>query len=157
MRILGVDPGTRVAGYALIDKDIDTNEVTIFQSGTYSFDSKTAIGFRLANFLDKLDDLIHITKPDTIGIEQPFVGKNVKSAFAIGESRGIVLVSAAKHNIPVKEYSPKLIRSTVVGHGSATKEQVKRMLEMQFPQQIERLPLDATDAIAVALCHLYLM
>tara|TARA_B100000686_G_scaffold337128_1_gene407846 strand:- start:927 stop:1400 length:474 start_codon:yes stop_codon:yes gene_type:complete len=157
MRILGVDPGTRVAGYALVDKDPGTNEVTIFQAGTYNFDPKESIGFRLASFLDRLDDLIRITKPDTIGIEQPFVGKNVKSAFAIGESRGIVLVSAAKHRIPVSEYAPKLVRSTVVGNGAATKEQVKRMLEMQFPQQIDGLGLDATDAIAVALCHMYLI
>ncbi|MEC8945883.1 MAG: crossover junction endodeoxyribonuclease RuvC [Chloroflexota bacterium] len=157
MRILGIDPGTRVAGYALVDKNTDTNAVTIFQAGTYNFDAKEPIGFRLANFLDRLDELIRITKPDTIGIEQPFVGKNVKSAFAIGESRGIVLVSAAKHKIPVSEYAPKLVRSTVVGHGAATKEQVKRMLEMQFPEQIGGLELDATDAIAVALCHLYLI
>ena len=157
MRVLGIDPGTRIAGYGLIDKDTNTNQVTIIDAGIFTMNSKDSIGVRLANFMDKLDELIRVHEPDTIGIEQPFVGKNVKSAFAIGESRGVVLICAAKHAIPVAEYSPKQVRSTVVGHGSATKEQVAKMLKMQFPNLIEGLELDATDAIAVALCHMYLV
>lgn len=156
MRVLGIDPGTRIAGYGLIDKNAKTNRVEVFEAGIFTMNSKDSIGLRLANFMDQLDALINVTKPDTIGIEQPFVGKNVKSAFAIGEARGVVLICAAKHQIPVGEYSPKQIRSTVVGHGSATKEQVAKMLKMQFPDQIGDLELDATDAIAVALCHMYL-
>ena len=156
MRILGIDPGTRVAGYGLVDKNIKTNQITIFEAGIFTMNAKDSIGLRLANFMDQLDNLILTTKPDTIGIEQPFVGKNVKTAFAIGESRGVVLICAAKHSIPVEEYSPAQIRSTVIGHGSATKLQVANMLKMQFPNQTENLELDATDAIAVALCHMYL-
>ena len=97
-------------------------------------------------------EIVGRLNPDAIAIESPFVGRNVQAAFSVGEARGVALVIAAERGIPVRQYAPAKIKSTVAGHGRATKQDVERLLRLQVTMPEGKVPADATDALAVAMC-----
>ena len=148
-RILGIDPGSRIAGYALIDSY--KNKMDLIDFGTVKlhsdFDGEKL--YQLSEFLIKI---IESFKPDMIAIEKVFMGKNALSALKLGQARGVILLTAQKLGVIQFDYSPNEIKKAISGMGHASKEQVQFMAKQLFRLQ-EAPEVDAADAIAVAVCH----
>lgn len=155
MRVLGIDPGTQVAGYGAVDVNQTDGALSVAALGIFKMPRRAPLEERLLSLRDQIEALLEELHPDEVAIEQPFVARNVRSAFAIGEARGVALLSAAARKLPVHQYPPTTVRVTVAGHGGASKNDVARMLALHFPLPDNDLPADATDALAVALCHVF--
>jgi crossover junction endodeoxyribonuclease RuvC len=153
MRIIGVDPGTLALGFGVLEKQDDTFRVLDF--GCLNLSAKESFPARLKKIYDKVSTVIEDYKPEALAIEDVFFAQNVKTALKMGHARGVAIVAAVNHQIPTSEYSPKEIKQAIVGNGAASKEQVQWMLQqiLNLPEPPE--PLDASDALAVALCHLH--
>lgn len=152
MRILGLDPGTVTMGYGLLEAQGE--EVRALESGVLEMPPRAPRPQRLLLLHRLLGELMARLAPDEAAIEDPFVGRNVRAALALGEARGIALLAAAAWGIPVQQYPPATVKNAVTGYGGGDKEQVRRMVCLQLHLS-EPLPsTDATDALAVALCHL---
>lgn len=151
--ILGLDPGTNIMGYGLIV--VRKPHIELLQFGVIHLSKFEAHELRLKKIFDRVLSLIDEYHPDEVALEAPFFGKNVQSMLKLGRAQGVAMSAALSREIPIVEYAPKKVKQSVTGNGNASKEQVAKMLMMQF--KIKELPklLDATDALAVALCHHY--
>lgn len=153
--ILGVDPGTQVTGYGIILSDGITMELMAIGSiHTEKFDNHYD---RLQCIYDRLLEIIVAYKPSVLAIEAPFFGKNVQSMLKLGRAQGMAIAAALSKKIPVQEYSPKKIKQSVTGNGNAAKEQVAAMLGHILKTDVLPKQLDATDGLAVAVCHHFSM
>ncbi len=152
VRVLGVDPGTYIAGYGVLDVRDGSNPYGFVECGVVRLNRDDPLEIRLLNLRLRLLNIVKELTPDAIAIERPFVGRNVQAAFSVGEARGIALVIAAECGIPVRQYPPAQVKSTVAGHGRATKKDVERLLRLQVAMPEGSVPADATDALAVAMC-----
>lgn len=151
--ILGLDPGTNVMGYGLIM--IQKPRISLLQYGVIHLSKYEGHELRLKKIFDRVLSLIDEYHPDEVALEAPFYGKNVQSMLKLGRAQGVAMSAALYREIPIVEYAPKKIKQSVTGNGNASKEQVAKMLMMLFKlKEIPKL-LDATDALAVALCHHY--
>ena len=149
--IMGVDPGTQVTGYGLILTDGITMElVAIGCIRTEKFDDHYD---RLQCIFDRILEIIIAYKPQILAIEAPFFGKNVQSMLKLGRAQGMAIAAALSQKIPVQEYSPKKIKQSITGNGNAAKEQVAAMLGHILKTDALPKQLDATDGLAVAVCH----
>jgi crossover junction endodeoxyribonuclease RuvC len=155
MIILGIDPGTNITGYGIIK--YDKNTFSRIASGTIRLSSSQRISQRLKVIYEELDKLIKHYSPDEFAIETAFYGKNVQSAMKIGYARGVSILAAALNNLPASEYSPREVKKSVVGRGSATKEQVSFMIKSLMVIDQDNMQSDETDALAIALCHAFRM
>jgi crossover junction endodeoxyribonuclease RuvC len=153
MRILGVDPGTIVTGYSVVD--YDKNELTRVISGIIKIPSTKDQAPRLQKIYNELDKLIKQFKPDEFALETAFYGKNVQSTLKIGYARGVSMLVATHNNLPMKEYSPREIKKSVVGNGGASKEQVQYMVKKLLAVSNTKMKFDESDAMAVAICHAF--
>ena len=151
--ILGIDPGTTVLGYGLIH--VKQNKLSLVNFGIIQLSKLPTHPDKLKRIFDRLDGLIREFKPDEMAIEAPFFGKNVQSMLKLGRAQGVAIASAMQAGISATEYSPKKIKQSITGNGNATKEQVWKMLQQILTFKDEPEFLDATDAVAVALCHYY--
>ncbi|MEI8278617.1 MAG: crossover junction endodeoxyribonuclease RuvC [Bacteroidota bacterium] len=151
--ILGIDPGTLVMGYGLIS--INKSKVSLLEMGVLQLSKHKDHAQRLELIYKKMESLITIHKPIAVAIEAPFFGKNVQSMLKLGRAQGVAIAAAMMNGLNAAEYSPKKIKQSVTGRGSATKEQVWQMLQhtLKFDEDVRFM--DATDAVAVALCHHY--
>lgn len=151
--ILGIDPGTTVMGYGLIH--IKKKEISMLNFGIIQLKKIETHPDKLKRILERLNGLILEFKPDEMAIEAPFFGKNVQSMLKLGRAQGVAIAASLNHNVPYEEYSPRRIKQAITGSGSASKEQVAAMLQSIL--RFEEMPkyLDATDGLAVALCHHY--
>jgi crossover junction endodeoxyribonuclease RuvC len=149
--ILGLDPGTVVMGYGLIS--IKGTTLELLQFGVIHLDKYDEHELRLKKIFDRVLNLIDEYHPDEVALEAPFFGKNVQSMLKLGRAQGVAMSAALFREIPIIEYAPKKVKQSVTGNGNASKEQVAKMLMTLL--KIRELPklLDATDALAVALCH----
>jgi crossover junction endodeoxyribonuclease RuvC len=149
--ILGIDPGTSVLGYGIIH--IQNNKMSMLTFGVIQLTKLDNHPDKLKRILDRINALIKEYKPYEMAIEAPFFGKNVQSMLKLGRAQGVVIASCLNHNIPYEEYSPRRIKQSITGSGSASKEQVAAMLQKLL--NFEEMPkyLDATDGLAVAVCH----
>jgi crossover junction endodeoxyribonuclease RuvC len=149
--ILGIDPGTVIMGYGLIK--IDGNKIALLEMGVLKPGSIKDAYKKLQLIFNTVSGLITKYQPTTFAIEAPFFGKNVQSMLKLGRAQGVAIAAAMRHGIEVTEYSPKKVKQSVTGNGNADKEQVMKMLQqiLNFTQTPKHL--DATDALAVALCH----
>jgi len=149
--ILGIDPGTVIMGYAIVT--INGNKIELLKMDVLKLVSHKDAYRRLEIIYAEVCALIEKHKPTTFAIEAPFFGKNVQSMLKLGRAQGVAIAAAMQASIPVTEYSPRRIKQSITGNGNATKEQVFKML--QHIIQFEEKPqfFDATDALAVALCH----
>ena len=148
--ILGVDPGTVVMGYSVVH--IKKGKVHPVMMDIIKLNTKLDHYTRLATIFDELSAVVDQHKPDEMALEAPFFGKNVQSMLKLGRAQGVCMATALSKKIPVFEYSPRLVKQSIVGNGNASKEQVSGMLQAMFPG-IEHNYLDASDALAVAVCH----
>lgn len=153
MRILGIDPGTLFTGYGIIE--FDKNEITHIQSGVINIPATRDFASRLKKIYDELNSIIKTYKPDEFALETAFYGKNVQSALKIGYARGVSLLAAAHNELPIKEYSPREIKKSVVGNGASSKEQVQFMIKKLMNINKKKIKFDETDALAVAVCHAF--
>ena len=153
IRIMAIDPGSIKMGWAIIE--VITGGLQLIAMGTLILSSYKDIYQRLEKIHSTVGELIKIHQPTSFAIEAPFFGKNVQSMLKLGRAQGVAIASAMQHNIGVTEYSPKKVKQSVTGNGNASKEQVWKMLQQIFT--IEQSPkyYDASDALAVALCHHY--
>ncbi|MBK7823804.1 crossover junction endodeoxyribonuclease RuvC [Nannocystis sp.] len=150
MRILGVDPGTRVVGYGLVDRG--EAGFTYVECGVIRLAESDPMPARLLTLAGELSAIIHEYRPAVVALETAFHGVNASSALKLGQARGAVMLIAAQHQLELAEYAPALVKRAVVGHGRATKQEVQ--IRIQRLCRLSREPTsDAADALALALCH----
>ncbi|MCE7053956.1 crossover junction endodeoxyribonuclease RuvC [Algoriphagus sp. AGSA1] len=149
--ILGIDPGTNVMGYGVILTN--GKKYKLLQYGVIHLKKYGSHELKLKKIFERITGIIEEFLPDSVALEAPFFGVNVQSMLKLGRAQGVAMAAALAREIPITEYSPKKVKQSVTGNGNASKEQVAAMLQTLF--SITELPkmLDATDALAVALCH----
>ncbi len=151
MIILGVDPGTVAMGYGVIRGGDD--EAAFVDCGVLNCNRRSPIGERLAFLYRELTGIISRHHPRVVAVEQPFVAKNVQSALAIGKAQAVAMLAAANHELPCYEYTPAQVKQRVADYGASSKEQVREMVRLQLGMDTAPSSTDASDALAVALCH----
>ena len=151
MRVLGVDPGSDTTGYGVIDSDGRNYELVEYAG--IRAPARFAFAERLLIITQKLEEVIERLRPQACAVEETFFAVNVKTALKLGHVRGVVLVAAARAKLEVAEYSPLEIKSALVGYGRAEKHQVQEMVRILLGLKEPPEPLDASDALAAAICH----
>jgi crossover junction endodeoxyribonuclease RuvC len=151
--ILGVDPGTNVMGYGIIK--ITGSKIELLDAGVLSMKKEKDLGVRLKMIFDHMISLIDQFLPDELAIEAQFFGENVQSMLKLGKAQGVAIAAALSRSIPFEEYAPKKIKMSITGKGTSSKEQVAGMLVHILKIKNLPEPLDATDALATAVCHHY--
>lgn len=151
--ILGIDPGTNIMGYGIIK--ITGKEISTLSFGVIMLNKIEGHNLKLKSIFEKTSSLIERYLPDEMAVEAPFFGKNVQSMLKLGRAQGVVMAAALNKNIGIEEYAPRKVKQSVTGNGNASKEQVAAMVENILKTKIESKYLDATDGLAVALCHHY--
>ena len=151
MKVLGIDPGSRITGYGVIEKR--KNGLVELARGEIKPAGRSPLSVALAAIYEQLLEVVDRLSPDAISIEDIFYGKNVKSLIRQGHVRGVAVLAGAMRRIPVFEYTPLEIKQAVVGYGRAEKSQVQKMVKAIL--QLSDMPsVDAADALAVAICHI---
>lgn len=151
MRVLGIDPGSRITGYGIVEQQ--GNRLVHVDNGAIFTDSATDFAGRLKLIFDGLSRIITEYRPDEVAVENVFFSNNVQSALKLGQARGAALVAAVHADLPVAEYTALQVKQAVVGQGRAEKSQVQKMLKALLGLT-ELAQADASDALAVAVCHL---
>ena len=151
--ILGLDPGTSVTGYGVIS--VSGSNLKVIQFGVIQLSKYATHELKLKKIFDRVLSLLDEYHPDEVALEAPFFGKNVQSMLKLGRAQGVAMSAALYREIPIAEYAPRKVKLSVTGNGSASKEQVARMLMMLLSIREQPKLLDATDALAVAVCHYY--
>jgi crossover junction endodeoxyribonuclease RuvC len=150
MRVLGIDPGSRITGYGIIDKE--GNRLIHVDNGAIFTDSHRDFPMRLQRIYRGLTEIIAQYRPDAVAVENIFFATNVQSALKLGQARGAAIVAGVNAGLPVFEYTALQVKQAVVGHGRADKQQVQKMLKvlLNLPEIAQE---DASDALATAVCH----
>ena len=149
MRILGIDPGSRVTGYGVIESDgVKSRHLA---SGCIRTENKE-FSMRLGEIFEGLQQVLESTHPDQVAVEQVFVARNPSSALKLGHARGAAVAAMVVAGLPVHEYTPRAVKQALVGTGSAEKEQVQHMIRLLLGVR-HKMTLDESDALAVAICH----
>ena len=151
MRILGIDPGLTRTGFGIID--INDDSLKLIDYGIVKPKNTDKLERRLLTIFNDMSKIIKKYNPTVVSIEEVFYGKNVKSALLLGQARGAAMLSVASNKITIFEYSAKKIKQSVTGNGNADKNQVKFMVGSILNIKNLDIPLDASDALAIALCH----
>lgn len=149
--ILGIDPGTLVMGYGLIA--VHKNNISLVEMGVLQLARKQDHAERLEMIFKKMEMLIKAHQPVAVAIEAPFFGKNVQSMLKLGRAQGVAIAAAMMHGLQAVEYAPRKVKQSITGKGNASKEQVWQMLRHTLCFEEDPRFMDATDAVAVALCH----
>ena len=153
--VLGIDPGTAICGYGLVD--VQGNHLKAVEYGAILTSPKMRPEDRLLKIHRQLTEIIHEYKPDVMGVEQLFFNRNVTTAIPVGQARGVVLLTAAQNNIELVERTPLQIKQSVVGYGRASKEQIIYMVTKILHLPKPPKPDDVADALAVAICTTHCM
>lgn len=152
MRILGIDPGSVTTGFGVID--YERGRLALVEQGAIHTPRGAELAERLGVIHERLGEIIARTHPEAAAIETPFAGQNVKSLIQLAHARGVILLAMRNSSVAVFEYSPRSVKSAVVGFGGAEKEQVAKMVRMLLPGcATMKMTADASDALAIAICH----
>ncbi len=151
VRVLAVDPGTQVVGYAVLEWC--TGRARVVEASVLRIGGKGTQASRLLALHEGLCEVIARCEPSEMAVEDIFLAKNARSALKLGQARGVVLLTAAERSLPVFEYTPAEVKQAIVGHGGASKEQVQRMVAARLGLASLPRPHDVADALAIALCH----
>ncbi len=154
MRIIGIDPGTGILGFGVID--VIKGKMTLVDAGVVKTPAHTPLDERLEDIFDSLTDIISETKPDSMSIEKLFFAQNVTTAMSVSHARGVAMLAGRKAGLPIAEYTPLQIKQTVTGYGKAEKKQVQEMVRIQLGLSEIPKPDDCADALATAITY-YLM
>ncbi len=152
-RILGVDPGTNVLGYAVLE--IENKKLKLINIGVVRMKHLKEHAEKLRMIYEQIGAIIEMHEPTQLAIEAPFYGKNVQSMLKLGRAQGVAMAAALAHGLLIEEYSPKKIKQSVTGNGNATKLQVSRMLGTILNKDLSEEMEDATDALGAAVCHYF--
>ena len=155
MRIIGIDPGTTVTGIGIVETT--NGKVCTIYYDCLNLNSKDTLPSRLKKIYDECYQCIKRFEPDEFAIETAFYGKNVQSAMKIGYARGVSILCALHNKVPTSEYSPREVKKSVVGKGAASKDQVLFMIKTLLNIKSEKIKVDESDALAIALCHAFRM
>ncbi len=153
MRVLGIDPGSETLGWGVVEGSGLKYHLVDF--GTIKSSPKEAFSKRLLKISDGIEAVISKFEPNVISVEEAFYANNVKVALKLGQVRGVVLLIGEKSNLEISEFSPRLIKQTVVGYGNAEKHQVQEMVRLLLKMKFVPQPHDAADALAIAICHFH--
>ncbi len=151
MRILGIDPGTGILGFGVVDMDGD--KAQLVDGGVIRTAPHTPHDERLEEIFDGLTEIIAATKPEVVSIEKLFFSRNVTTAMTVAEARGVAILTARKAGLPVFEYNPMQIKQTLTGYGKADKKQVQEMVRISLRLTEVPKPDDCADALAAAITH----
>ena len=151
--ILGIDPGTNILGFGVIG--INSRGPYYKDMGVFDLSKIGDPYEKLANIFAGVSELIEVHKPDCLAVESPFYGKNAQVVLKLGRAQGAALTAAVMRGIPVAEYAPRKAKIAICGNGAASKEQVAMMIQKTLKVDLDPKYLDATDALAIALCHHY--
>lgn len=152
-RILGIDPGTNLLGFAVIE--VEGEHIEVLEIGVLHLKDKEEHTEKLKEIFLEIQAIIERYLPGELAIEAPFFGKNVQSMLKLGRAQGVAMAAGMTMGLKITEYSPKKVKQSVTGNGNAAKEQVADMLCRMLAIQPGKFPLDATDALSVAVCHHY--
>jgi len=152
VRVLGIDPGTLVTGWGLLDGP--ARHPRLVDCGVIRLPSRDSLAARLARLHVELDEIVRRLEPTTAAVESPFHGKSSRAALQLAHARGVILSVLAGAEVEVVEYTPATVKQQVAGNGRADKQQVQRMLAHLLGRELSGQPADLTDALAVGLCHL---
>jgi len=150
---LGIDPGTAIMGYGLVTQE--GADLVAVAYGSLTTQAKAPPAERLRSLYDDLTALIAVYHPTAVAVEELFFNQNVRTALAVGQARGVVLLCAAQAGLAVAEYTPLQVKGAVVGYGRATKDQVGHMVRTLLRLRETPRPDDTADALAVAICHVH--
>ena len=151
MRVLGVDPGSRITGYGLLEEK--NRQISFLEAGLIKPPEKMPFPHKIHRIFKGIVEILERCAPDAVAVEDLFYAKNARSSLKLGHARGAALIAAGQQDIAVFEYTPLEIKKSVVGYGRADKEQVRSMVNIML-QLKEQVPLDASDALAAAICHI---
>lgn len=152
MRILGIDPGTGILGFGVIDTS-PGSKVSMVDGGVIRTPVKQADSERLKTIYDELTEIIKINKPDTMSVEKLFFSQNVTTAMSVSQARGVVLLCGIQNNLELFEYTPQQIKQALTGYGRADKKQMQEMVKVVLKLKEVPKPDDCADALAAAICH----
>lgn len=154
MRIIGIDPGTGILGFGIIDTV--KGKLKLVTAGVITTPAHTPLDERLEEVFDSLTDIIAETKPDVMSIEKLFFAKNVTTAISVSHARGVAMLTGRKARLPIFEYTPLQIKQTLTGYGKADKKQVQEMVRLTLGLKEAPKPDDAADALAAAITHSFM-
>lgn len=153
MRVLGIDPGSETTGWGVVEGE--ARRYRLVEYGTVKAPPRDRFSARLLKISDGIEAIIKRLKPDACSVEEAFYATNVKVALKLGQVRGVVLLAAERAGLEIAEYSPRLVKQTVVGYGNAEKHQVQEMVRVLLSLKAVPEPHDASDALAIAICHFH--
>ena len=152
MRILGIDPGTGICGFGVIEVK-QTDRAKMIDNGVIATPPHTPLSERLLDIYESMHEIIKLNKPDCVSIEKLFFTKNITTGISVAEARGVVLLVCKQHELPTFEYTPNEIKKTLTGYGSADKKQMQEMVKLHLDLTSIPKPDDAADALAAAITH----
>ena len=152
MRILGIDPGTGICGFGVIEVK-QTGRAKMIDNGVIATPPHTPLSERLLDIYESMHEIIKLNKPDWVSIEKLFCTKNITTGISVAEARGVVLLVCKQHELPTFEYTPNEIKKTMTGYGSADKKQMQEMVKLHLDLASVPKPDDAADALAAAITH----
>lgn len=153
MRVLGIDPGSETTGWSVVEGEVGSYRLVEY--GTVKAPPRERFSSRLLKISDGVEAVITRLAPNICSVEEAFYATNVNVALKLGQVRGVVLVAAERAGLEIHEYSPRLVKQTVVGYGNAEKHQVQEMVRVLLSLKITPEPHDAADALALAICHFH--
>lgn len=151
MRIIGIDPGTGILGFGVVDTGVGISKFVT--AGVIRTPAHTPLDVRLEEIFDGLTEIITETKPDVMSIEKLFFSRNVTTAMSVSHARGVAMLCGRKARLPIAEYTPMQIKQSLTGYGKADKKQVQEMVRLQLKLKEVPKPDDAADALAAAITH----
>jgi len=153
MLVLGIDPGTAITGWGLVKSDGDA--LTLVDYGTVRTSPDTALPQRLQTIHRELGEIFTSHQPSVVAVERLFFNKNARTAMAVGQARGVVLLAIADAGLALHEYTPLEVKQSVCGYGRASKEQIQKLVQLLLGLDFVPQPDDAADALAIAICHIH--
>lgn len=154
MRVIGIDPGTGILGFGVIN--ITSGRVKMITAGVITTPAHTPLPERLEEIYVGLTDIIKETQPDVMSVEKLFFTKNITTAISVAEARGVAILTGRQADLPIYEYTPNEIKKSITGYGAAKKLQVQEMVRIQLGLQEKPKPDDCADALAAALTHVFM-
>jgi len=154
MKIIGIDPGTGILGFGVIE--VIGSKIKMIEAGVIRTPAHTPHDERLEEIFDGLTEIIAQTKPDVLSIEKLFFTKNITTAMTVAEARGVAILVGRKAGLPIAEYTPPQIKQTLTGYGKADKKQVQEMVRIQLGLKEVPKPDDCADALAAAITHFFM-
>ena len=154
MAVIGIDPGTALTGYGIVE-ELPDQSLQVIDFGVIRTESTDKPEIRLRKIFSQLNEILSLHKPETGAVEKLYFQRNTRTAMSVGQARGVAILSLAEAGLSINEYSPVEIKQAVVGYGKASKNQVQQMVKTLLNLQEIPKPDDAADALAVAICHIH--